>query len=181
MVSVMPPASNSLGLAGFITSLVGVVTCGVLAPMGLILSLVGLVRRPRGFALAGAIIGALGTAWLVIAGLTMVLAAVGIGKTAGMLRDYSLVLQTAQSARAAIESHQKSTGALPTADQAPKLIGELRDPWGNALAYEPRGESFTLTSSGPDAQAGTADDIELTREMLEAAARRPATAPTVER
>src|SRR5690348_9132833 len=53
--------TNGLGLAGFITSLVGIVTCGVIAPIGLVLSLFGLMKPPRGFAIAGTIIGLIGS------------------------------------------------------------------------------------------------------------------------
>src|SRR3954447_25698103 len=51
------PPTNGLGLAGSITSLVGIVTCGVLSPVGLLLSLIGLLKSPRGFAVAGTVLG----------------------------------------------------------------------------------------------------------------------------
>ena len=47
------PETNGLGLAGFIVSLVGICSGGVLSPIGLVLSIVGLFREPRGFAIAG--------------------------------------------------------------------------------------------------------------------------------
>lgn len=59
--------SNSMGLAGFIISLVGWVSCGVLCPIGLVLSLIGLRKQPRGFAVAGVILGGLGCIWGIIA------------------------------------------------------------------------------------------------------------------
>ena len=69
-----PPPSNSLGISGFVVSLAGVVvTFGFLCPIGLILSLIALRKEPRGFAVAGTIIGLLGSA---LAG-TIVMMAVG--------------------------------------------------------------------------------------------------------
>ena len=54
---------NGLAVAGFTCSLVGVVfSAGLLCPIGLVLSLVALGRPgQRGFAIAGALIGAFGT------------------------------------------------------------------------------------------------------------------------
>ena len=46
-VVVTHPPSNTMGIAGFITSLLGIVSCGVLSPIGLILSVIGLFKQPR--------------------------------------------------------------------------------------------------------------------------------------
>ncbi len=54
--------SNGMGIAGFVCSLVGLVACaGVLCPIGLILSAIGMQREPRGLAIAGLIIGIVGS------------------------------------------------------------------------------------------------------------------------
>ncbi len=59
--------SNGLGVAGFVVSLVGFLVCGgLVCPIGVIMSAVALGREPKGFAIAGLIIGLLGSAWLVI-------------------------------------------------------------------------------------------------------------------
>jgi len=50
-----------LGLASFIVSLVGLASGGVLSIVGLILGAVAMRRTPRGFAVAGFIIGLVGT------------------------------------------------------------------------------------------------------------------------
>src|SRR5438105_4112972 len=63
----MPPSkprTNGLGIAGFIISLLAIPTLGLLSPVALLLSLIALLRRPRGFAFAGFIIGLLGTAFI---------------------------------------------------------------------------------------------------------------------
>ncbi len=61
-----PRRSNGLGVAGFVVSLVGVFTLGLLCPVGLLLSLMALLRSPRGFAFAGVVIGLLGTIFLAV-------------------------------------------------------------------------------------------------------------------
>jgi hypothetical protein len=59
-------SGNSMGTAGFILSLVGLFTCGVLSLVGLIFSIIGLKREPRGLALAGFIVGILSVLlWLI--------------------------------------------------------------------------------------------------------------------
>src|SRR5690349_7884012 len=69
--------SNTLGLVGFICALIGLLTGGhLLSPVGLILSLVALGSRPRGFAVWGVILGFLGTCgWLLVVGVLIVAAA----------------------------------------------------------------------------------------------------------
>ena len=63
-----PPPSNGLGVAGFVLSLLGFLgTCGLLSPIGLILSLIALRKQPRGLAIAGVIIGAVGSLWFLVA------------------------------------------------------------------------------------------------------------------
>ena len=71
VVHVVP--SNGLGVAGFVVSLISLFCCGLTSPVGLFLSLVALARPPRGFAFAGVILGGLGSAWLLIGGLAMLL------------------------------------------------------------------------------------------------------------
>ena len=86
-VVVVREQTNSMGLAGFILSLLGFFTCGLLSPIGLILSIIGMFKPPRGFAVVGMILGIIGSKWLLIAlafGLfTVVLAALGIAANQG--------------------------------------------------------------------------------------------------
>ena len=70
--------SNSIGLAGFILSLVGFVTCGCLSPVGLFFSLIGMLSAPRGFAFVGTILGVLGSWWLWAFGFVMVAGVLGV-------------------------------------------------------------------------------------------------------
>jgi hypothetical protein len=73
--------SNGIGVAGFICSLIGLVFCGVPGIIGLILSLIGLAKEPRGFAIAGVVISLANVAILVfmfMAGFTMLFACLGL-------------------------------------------------------------------------------------------------------
>ncbi|HMN40185.1 MAG TPA: hypothetical protein PKE29_05020 [Phycisphaerales bacterium] len=78
--------TNGLGTAGFIVSLVGLMgTCGVLSPLGMVFSFIALFKRPRGLAIAGFILGLIGSIWLVVAvfviGIGVIAAAVGISQS----------------------------------------------------------------------------------------------------
>ncbi|HMN95116.1 MAG TPA: hypothetical protein PKC43_02005 [Phycisphaerales bacterium] len=76
------PGSNALGTAGFVVALLGLFTGGVLSPIGMILSLFALGREPRGLAIAGAILGFIGSCGGIIVFLLFggaILALLGLG------------------------------------------------------------------------------------------------------
>lgn len=69
--------SNGFGTAGFIVSVLSLFLCGLTSPLGLLMSLVGLLFRPRGMAAAGVVLGLLGSWWLFAFGLVMMMGIVG--------------------------------------------------------------------------------------------------------
>lgn len=66
-----PPKENGLGIAGFIVSAIGIITCGVPSIFGVILSAIGLGKEPKGMAIAGLILGLIGLVELVGVGFLM--------------------------------------------------------------------------------------------------------------
>ncbi|MHC5022347.1 MAG: type II secretion system protein GspG [Planctomycetota bacterium] len=163
--------SNGLGIAGFVCSLVGLLfTGGLLSPIGLILSLVALGRQPRGFAVAGLVLGLLGMcgwglAWLVagaaiLAALGMAVAAVALAaiaepQKAEVTADMVIMAAT-------IEAERDRTGTVPLDLDGIGLEGNmLIDPWGNPyrLVVDADGRDFDILSDGQDGQANTPDDI----------------------
>lgn len=159
---------NGLGLAGFICSLVGFCTGGLLSPIGLILSLIALGKPPRGFAIAGVVIGALGSCGIIIAVLFFPLALIGmlgaLGIGAGLasllgpdleVRIDTIALQTA------IADVQSDTGRIPISVDELTEIPEFlrRDPWGRPYSiYQIPTNDFVIVSYGEDGQPGTDDD-----------------------
>lgn len=174
-VSNLPPPdarSNALGLAGFITSLVGIVfTGGVLCPVGLILSLIALSRWPRGFAVAGVVLGALGSCGgcLVLSLFTLVGGAALVGALAVVVTGGTQGLETLDhmmQVDVAIEAYEREHGALPEELGTlglPESI--LKDGWGHPLEYRlDRGTTrwnWKLRAPGPD---GVLQDSDLTFE-----------------
>lgn len=145
------PASNALGIVGFVLAF-------CISPLGLVLSLAALARPPRGFAIAGVLVGAIGSAlWAVV-----IFAGVAMGpmfmKTARIGQDYEQVSRAVNSYKAA------HSGSLPTdLDGAGLAPSRQVDPWGTAYAFTVAedGSTWTLTSGGPDGALGTDDDIVL--------------------
>ncbi len=61
---------NGLGVAGFFIALIGLaIPTGIVALLGLLVSLVALGKAPRGFAGMGVVVGLIGTVvWVVLTG-----------------------------------------------------------------------------------------------------------------
>jgi hypothetical protein len=140
-----------MGTAGFVVSLVGIVfTCGVICPIGLILSLIGIGKEPKGLAIAGTVIGAVGSLGFVF---------VGLGIVAGLLFSQVEPPDTLGLAVEAVESYARQMGEIPPAEEGQELIKLIQDAWGNELRYEPGEASFLIRSAGPDGVFDTDDDV----------------------
>jgi len=167
------PPSNGLGVAGFVISLLGLLgTCGLLSPIGLILSLFALRKEPRGLAIAGSIIGFIGSIWILLFviffGIMIVagagLAAAGIALTVPNIQTYATMTLLQEE----IGDYYSTLDALPESidgisGQNPELAD---DAWGNAIVYEiVDDDSYRLVSLGMDGARGTDDDIVLDTDM----------------
>ncbi len=174
-----PVAPNGLGIAGFVCSLIGLLcSMGLLSPIGLILSIIALNRPPRGLAIAGVVLGALGSCGIilaavfvpvaiaaVLAALGLTAAAVGLAALAGpeVESQFDMTILAIN-----VENYKKqNNGALPaTLVDAAKGVdpnsGLFKDPWKREYIFEPAqdGSSYRIYSAGEDGVPGTADDIE---------------------
>lgn len=170
---VQAPAAdvNGLGIAGFIVSLVGLVgTGGLLSPIGLVLSLIALNKRPRGFAVAGVVIGLIGSCGVIAAMLFFggaILLALGIAAVAlSHSEQIQLTYDFAQTA-IAIKEYENENGVLPATLAVLGLPQEqLIDPWGTRYAYhfsDSDEAGFDLISAGADREFETEDDVLLSQ------------------
>jgi len=159
--------SNGLGVAGFVVSLVGLVTCGLIAPIGAVMSAFAMKKEPKGLAIAGLVIGIIGSLWIlgivilavVLGGLGAVLGLVGLAIGA----ELETMSETRDLAPAVEAYRVASDGQLPA--DVTVLPGyaqqdEYTDSWDNPYRVRPDGEGFTFFSVGMDGTAGTDDDIE---------------------
>jgi hypothetical protein len=146
------PSGNGMGVAGFIVSLVGLILCaGIICPLGLVFSLIGLGREPRGLAIAGTILGGLGT--LVFLGLVAVFLGVGEMKETMVTGVRFAMVQVE------IEQYHKEHGEFPDADDGNEMIADELDGWDRPIRYSRTGTGYQLQSAGPDGEFDTADDI----------------------
>jgi hypothetical protein len=164
--------TNGLGVAGFVISLIGLVlTGGVLCPIGLVISLVALGRRPRGFAIAGTVLGFLGTCGgllvLLLAGGT-ILAALGMVAIAIAMSEPERVELTTDMANIAVqvEQYREENHYVPASLTLLHIKDTVTtDPWGTPYKYLvlDDGKSFDVVSAGKDKTFDTSDDQSLTR------------------
>ena len=170
VVTGRPAGTNGLGVAGFVLSLVGWFSCGFFSPLALILSAVALRREPRGLAIAGLILGILGSTWFFIWGLGFILALLGIGVAANYVAtDMRTDLALTQAANL-VFNYQEETGEVPADDaQFAQLLRdselEQHDAWARALRYRRLGPGkFEIRSAGHDGKFETDDDSVFAQE-----------------
>lgn len=141
---------NVLGIVGFVFSIL----C-VTSPLGLLLSLIALAKPPRGFAIAGTIIGLIGTA------------AIGIGSFAlfagggAMIKGLQIAFRFEEVRQAAATYAASNNGQMPASLADLGLTGDrAKDPWGNEYRFERSedGKTWTFTTAAFDGQFGTPDD-----------------------
>ncbi len=173
---VSAPPTNGLGLAGFICSLAGLFTGGLLCPVGLIMSLVALGRQPKGYAIAGVILGLIGTCGGLLLAILFggaMLAALGLAGAAAVIAmsepEKAEITGDSIALTTAIESVRAASGQLPASLDELNLDGRLLiDPWGNPYRLEilDVGGGYRIMTDGPDGVAGTPDDQNI-RDMPE--------------
>lgn len=161
-----PTRSNGLGVAGFILSLVGLISCGILSPIGLVLSLVALFKQPRGLAIAGVIIGVIGSVCgllsLILGFFSMVLGAVGIGAGVAAAAPYIETEVRMAHVAEVVASHKSADGTVPSDLSTLTELGaeDRADHWGHTFRVVVTGPGkFEVVSDGPDGIAGTGDDL----------------------
>jgi hypothetical protein len=143
-----PSGSNPLGIVGFILSF-------CLSPIGLIISLIALTKQPRGFAIAGVIIGLLGTG---------VWGCVGFGWSVMQKIGGMSAFEITQD----FEQIQRAANAATTDINSLGLAADVStDPWGAPYRIAPSADAstFVLTSNGPDKLPDTADDLSVQGNM----------------
>lgn len=163
--------SNGLGLAGFITSLVGLVMCcGLLCPFGALFSFIALFRSPRGFAVAGFVIGLIGSMWLIVP-IVFVVLPLGLAVILGSLAalgsgGFEYAVDVSKIHRE-VSAHYSVNDQLPSTLAVLPLDPEtLVDPWGAQYRYEidPDGRHYTITTAGPDGVWDTGDEYSTTKD-----------------
>lgn len=162
--------SNGLGLAGFITSLVGLASCGIISPIALLLSFFALFKAPRGFAFAGFVLGGIGSLWIALLA-AWTGAIVGAPMFAAFnIPEVSTGVRIAFSA-GMVEEYHKQHGAFPDAKEWQKLVDtawfKMADGWDKAFDYSLLDDgTYEIRSAGADGEFNTDDDM-TSEELVE--------------
>ena len=153
---------NTIGLIGLVLSLLGLLTCGLLSPLGLVTSLVGLVRAPRMWAIWGVVLGVVGTIWFFWYGATMVL---GVRQTPAVRQRVETQRGDATSEfveqlAGLIRVWHAEQGELPPDEMGQQLLAGRQDLWARTPRYRVlAADRFEIRSAGPDQQFETDDDV----------------------
>ncbi len=146
--------SNPIGIVGFVLAF-------CLSPIGLIISIVGLAKEPRGFAIAGVFVGLIGSVIWGILGF-------GIWMVGPIAMQIAEVVTDREEIGAAIARYQANNdGAMPDDLAALNLpAGVEMDPWGTEYRFEGRDDgSWALIVAGPDGGFDDGEDAVLESSM----------------
>jgi hypothetical protein len=164
------PAANGLGIAGFVVSLLGILTCGLIAPVGLLLSLLALLKRPRGFATAGSVIGLLGTIWLAAVGAVIMTGVTRLKPAAEQFVEEfgpaAATLAAVTEAAQEVSGYRREHGDWPDDVVGQEMVGEHQDAYGTTLKYTRVGDLVLVISAGKDGEFATLDDLSLDPNQL---------------
>jgi hypothetical protein len=163
--------ANSLAVAGFTLSLLGLIcACGLISPLGLLVSLLGLRNPGRPLAVSGVLIGGFGTL------IALVEVAVGgwVVYQYSVQRPFDVTGNVLWDARRDVADEIKRRGRMLTPEEGNELLLYDKDGWGTPLRYEPLPGAerrlrmsgsvfdirnyFMLQSAGPDRVFDTPDD-----------------------
>ncbi|MBX3413933.1 MAG: hypothetical protein KF708_14680 [Pirellulales bacterium] len=162
---------NMWGIVGLTISVVGLFTLGILSPLGLAASIAGMSRRPRGMALAGVVLGLVGTVLLIVYTLPRVIPPavreVGFGARANRAiadrasQDTWLLMRGVADQ---LDAARPTNGDAPSQAAGDAAMLGRQDSWINVIRYaRPDDKTFEVHSAGPDRTFGTEDDIVITR------------------
>ena len=148
------PENSGSDLMGIIALAVTILSCGLLSPIGFILSVIGLIKPPRGFSITAMLISLVATALWALT----IFFLIQVGTEA--FKPF-ITMNLLSEAANTIENHRDADGKLPDDIEGNKLIIDVLDGWENAVRYEQAGDSFLIRSAGPDERMDTLDDIEV--------------------
>jgi hypothetical protein len=153
---------NPLGTAAFLTSLSGILLCGLTFPIGLLMGLIALARGgPRTAAWAGTLLGGLGTALL--AGLVLLIAAEN--QEGVRVRRFDPNQSRTGEIIAELEERiidvEVQRGEPLSEHELSSWVVSTRDGWDRPLRLDlAPNHRRRLISAGRDGRFGTDDDVE---------------------
>lgn len=144
---VQPPrGGNALGVAGLTASILGLLTCGMFSPIGLLLSLIGLRKAPRGASVGGTAIGAIGSCMF------------AVFFAYGFFGGFTTALELEEAA-SEMDAYYAQAGDYPSDEEAAYLLADNQDAWNQSLRYHRNWDGgYEIRSAGLDGAFNTSDD-----------------------
>jgi hypothetical protein len=158
VIYIGPPPVNRLGRTGLWTSLAGLATCGLLSPLGLLMSMMALRKGPRVAATAGLLLGLIGSLWVAFVSSVVITGAVAAQARHERYAHYQTRTALAQ-AEDVVEGYRAQTGRLPEGIAGNKLVLAFTDGWNSSLRYDLDDAHYAIRSAGPDREFDTGDDV----------------------
>ncbi|MFT7631727.1 MAG: hypothetical protein ACI87E_002766 [Mariniblastus sp.] len=165
----LPPRKkfNWWGFNGMWMSFASLATAGVLSPVPLIISLIGLRRPGKKMATVGTLVSLAGIALIT----TMV---VGTSLAHQARKEHRRMAYQKQSIKKQVAEtstmmalaadnvlEETSHGFLPSDLRANELVIGLIDPWGKSLRFDMEAKGGNVRSAGPDRKFNSKDDLTL--------------------
>ncbi|MEM6334484.1 MAG: DUF4190 domain-containing protein [Planctomycetota bacterium] len=144
---------NTLGLVGFVLSILQFVTCGALAIIPLIICLIALRKTPRVLAIVGTILSAIGLLFFAL---------IGFGIISAVLFAGPAIQQISGGSQATFEiiTFYNQNGALPTDAEAQAIFSGYDFGPGITPRYTIIDDTTAeILLPGADGQFDTADDM----------------------
>ena len=150
---------NAAGMVGFVLSLASLLTCGLLFPVSLIFSFIGLFYKPRAFAVAGFLISFAACGLFFLLGLG-ILGMLGIGAAAAAVDDQMAIAALEMK----IQTEYSVSGEVPNDSRLSEMIDEMQS--ADSLRAERISDTtIKITHSGFDNKFGTDDDFTRTVDL----------------
>jgi hypothetical protein len=154
---------NWTGFVGFLMGIAGLFTVGVLSPLALLISLFGLRKGPRGFAITGVVLGLIGSMMI-----GSIVAATSLHRQQVHERRMSKqnqvkVVETEKTLKTAVLEFEEYAGDhdgyLPEPITANMLSIKYMDAWGQSLRFDDEKSHAVLRSAGADRKFDSRDDV----------------------
>lgn len=168
-VVVVQQSSNAFGIAGFVLSVLGLLTCGTTSILGFIFSFIGLFKEPKGLAIAGLVLGLPGLVFFGLIGVGMVMGFLGIGALAVSATQILAVQASLNEVHDEVH-RQLTQNSQATIEDLRMATSEIYDPWGNTIRLVEEENRYVLRCLGPDEEPKTDDDV--TRFVSKSATKR---------
>lgn len=153
--------SNVIGTAGFVLSILSLITCGLLSPLAALTSFIGLFFKPNKHAIAGLIISLgslalLAICWVLFLG-AMITGGSYVVAQANVLRENA-------EASVGVREFFRENERLPSETEFDEIIGEAAE----RVSIQPIDDSKAkLIHVGIDGKPGTPDDHEFEFDAAE--------------